>query len=201
LAAEAGGAHLYFTGGAGNIGAGKYNDGSPEMRPILTERMLTAMRQSLASSWREPLTRVGWSAMPVRMPARIGTEFETPFCRQLLENQEESHLNRCRGATGLAWLDRVDAGHAIDFACLSLNDTRVLHLPGEPFVEYQLYAQQQRPDRFVALAGYGDCGPGYLPTAVAYDEGGYESSWVALIAPESEPIIQGAIARLLREAD
>jgi hypothetical protein len=36
IAAEVGGAHLYFTGGAGNIGAGKYNDGSPEMRPILT---------------------------------------------------------------------------------------------------------------------------------------------------------------------
>jgi hypothetical protein len=198
IATEVGGAHVYFTGGAGNIGAGKYNNGSPEIRPILTERMRGGMRESLASTRRQPLERIGWTTLPVRLPTR--TEFTESLYRGLLEDETESHLNRCRGAGGLAWLNRVNAGHAIDFACLSLNNVRVLHLPGEPFIEYQLYAQELRPDRFVAMAGYGDCGPGYLPTAVAYDEGGYESSWVALIAPESEPIIRGAIARLLREA-
>ena len=119
----------------------------------------------------------------------------------MLENATASYADRYRGAGGLTWLNRVNGGHAIDFACLSLNDARVLHLPGEPFIEYQLFAQQFRPERFVALAGYGDCGPGYLPTAAAYEEGGYESSGAALVAPESEEIIQDAIARLLQEAD
>jgi hypothetical protein len=109
-------------------------------------------------------------------------------------------LDRYRGASGLAWLNRVNSGHAIDFSCLALNEARVLHLPGEPFIEYQLHAQAVRPDRFVALAGYGDCGPGYLPTAAAFDEGGYESGWVALVAPESEAVIRGAIAQLLHQA-
>jgi hypothetical protein len=120
--------------------------------------------------------------------------------RRLLEDPSASHLNRYRGASGLAWLNRVHAGHSIDVTCLSLNDARVLHLPGEPFIEYQLHAQQVRPDRFVALAGYGDGGPGYLPTAAAYEEGGYETSWVALVAPEAEAILRGAITRLLQEA-
>ncbi|MCH5375474.1 MAG: hypothetical protein JJ992_16000, partial [Planctomycetes bacterium] len=31
--------HMYFTGCAGNIAAGKYNDGSPEMRPVLMRRV------------------------------------------------------------------------------------------------------------------------------------------------------------------
>jgi hypothetical protein len=199
LAAETGGAHLYFTGGAGNIGAGKYNDGSPEMRPILTERMLDGMRRALADSRKKPVEQWAWSTLPVQLPSRA--EFTEALYRQLLEDPSASYLERYRGASGLTWLNRVNAGHAIDFACLSLNDARVLHLPGEPFVEYQLHAQQLRPDRFVAMAGYGDGGPGYLPTAVAYEEGGYESGWEALIAPESEAIIQDAIARLLQEAD
>ena len=31
--------HIYFTGCAGNIAAGKYNDGSHAMRPVLTRRV------------------------------------------------------------------------------------------------------------------------------------------------------------------
>jgi hypothetical protein len=199
MAAEAGGAHLYFTGGAGNIGAGKYNDGSLEMRPILTERMLDGMRAALASTRTEPARRLSWSSLPVRLPTR--EEFTETLYRELLEDETARYLDRYRGASGLAWLNRVGSGHAIDFSCLAVNDARVLHLPGEPFVEYQLHAQQQRPDRFVVLAGYGDCGPGYLPTAAAYEEGGYEVGWEALVAPEVEAVIYAAIAQLLQEAD
>jgi hypothetical protein len=198
MAAEAGGAHLYFTGGAGNIGAGKYNDGSPEMRPILTERMLAGMRAALANTRKEPVQRLSWSTLPVRLPTRA--EFTETLYRELLEDEAGRFLDRYRGASGLTWLNRVERGHAIDFTCLSVNDARVLHLPGEPFVEHQLHAQQARPDRFVALAGYGDCGPGYLPTAVAYEEGGYEAGWEALVAPEADGLIRSAITQLLQEA-
>jgi hypothetical protein len=48
-----------------------------------------------------------------------------------------------------------------------------LHLPGELFVEYQLAAKARRPDLFVALAAYGDFSPGYIGTAIAYEQGGY----------------------------
>jgi hypothetical protein len=197
LAAETGAAHLYFTGAAGNIGAGKYNDGSPAMRPILTERMLAAMRESLAGTTKRPVETVIWETLPVQLPTRA--EFTQEGYRALLEDATAPHVDRYRGATGLVWMNRVNAGHAIDFTCLSLNDARVLHLPGEPFVEYQLFAQQRRPDLFVAMAGHGDDGPGYLPTAVAYEEGGYETSWVALVAPESEAVIRDAIERLLTQ--
>jgi hypothetical protein len=36
-------------------------------------------------------------------------------------------------------------------------------LPAESYVEYQLLAQKVRPDDFVLTAGYGECGPGYIP--------------------------------------
>ena len=61
----------------------------------------------------------------------------------------------------------------------------MLHLPGELFVEYQLAAQKLRPDLFVAMAAYGDYGPGYIGTEVAYPQGGYETGpQASLVAPE-----------------
>ena len=46
------------------------------------------------------------------------------------------------------------------------------------------------------MAGYGDGGPGYIPTDKAYWEGGYEPT-VALAAP-SEKSLTEAIAKLLK---
>ena len=60
-AAEPGCTHLYFTGCAGNIGAGKYNDGSPEARIELTDRLHAAMVAASAKLAPVPLAKVGWA--------------------------------------------------------------------------------------------------------------------------------------------
>jgi len=72
-------------------------------------------------------------------------------------------------------------------------------MPGELFVEYQLAAKAMRPDLFVAMAAYGDYAPWYIGTAVAYEEGGYETSPPASnVAPAVEEVLMGAIKKLLR---
>ena len=43
-------------------------------------------------------------------------------------------------------------------------------------VEYQLRAQQLQPERFVAVAAYGDDGTWYVPVKEEYPHGGYEPS-------------------------
>ena len=73
----------------------------------------------------------------------------------------------------------------------------LLHLPGESFIEYQLFAQQQCPDAFVATASYGDGGTGYIPLENSFAEGGYEPTQ-AFAAPESEKAMKETIAELLR---
>lgn len=196
FAQETGAPQLYFTGGAGNISAGKYNDGSPEMRPILTLRMLEGMRTSLNESVRQPLKEIDWQAIPVHLPPRA--EHSMQYYEDLFRDSRQSAAMQFYGARGMTWLNRVKAGtDTIDITCLSLNDTRVVHLPGEPFVEYQLFAQDTAPENFVAFAGYGDCTTGYIPTAAAYEEGGYEAGYVAFTAPETEAILQQAMKQLL----
>ena len=72
-------------------------------------------------------------------------------------------------------------------------------LPAETFVQYQLWAQQMRPDSFVMTAGFGECAPGYIPTAQAASEG-YEDhySWIAF--PECEAIMLNALRQVLRKS-
>jgi hypothetical protein len=94
---------------------------------------------------------------------------------------------------------RCNSGHAIDIGCLSVGQARVLHMPGELFVEYQLAAKTMRPDLHVAMAAYGDYGPAYIGTAVAYGEGGYETSpRSSNVAPEVEEVLTGAMRQLLQ---
>jgi hypothetical protein len=56
-----------------------------------------------------------------------------------------------------------------------------------------------RPEDFICVAGYGDGGPGYIPTAHAYLEGGYEPT-VALAGPESEEILMKAAQKVLKSS-
>jgi hypothetical protein len=115
--------------------------------------------------------------------------------KQVLIDSKQSAAKRINAAFQLAWLKRKD--RPINLTCLDLGQVQLLHLPGEPFIEYQLDAKKARSDVAVCVAGYGDGGPGYLPTARAYAEGGYEPT-VALAGLKSEVILQEAIAKLIQ---
>jgi hypothetical protein len=185
---------MYFTGCAGNITAGKYNDGAKANRPILRDRIYDAMKTAWKSTERYPVMELAWRVEPVKLPPRREKLFGEQESRKVLEDDKVTKAKRNNAAFQLAWLKRID--RPIDITCLDLGRAKVLHLPGEPFVEYQLHVQKLWPDAFVCVAGYGDGGPGYIPTAQAYLEGGYEPT-VALAGPESEEILNRAIQKLL----
>jgi hypothetical protein len=184
---------MYFNGCAGNVTAGKYNDGSKKNRPVLRDRIYTAMRAAWTATRRHPLTTWEWRVEPLRLPPRREKSFGEEESRKVLEDVKAVKARRGNAAFQLAWLKRLE--RPIELTCLDLGKALVLHLPGEPFIEYQLKAQQMRKDAFVCVAGYGDGGPGYIPTDKAYQEGGYEPT-VALAAP-SEKRLTEAIAKVL----
>ncbi len=184
--------HIHFTGAGGNIGAGKYNDGSHINRGILAERLADGMKRAWESTVREPLTAgaVKWAVEPVALsPA------DTIIKLKSVMNIKDTVLLRAN-AKKLSWLNRYQAGKKIDVTCLSLGRARILNMPGELFVEYQLAAKAMRPDLFVAMAAYGDDGPAYIGTAIAYKQGGYEAG-ASNVTPEAEAILMGAISKLL----
>jgi hypothetical protein len=189
---DGGVAHLYFNACAGNITAGKYNDGAKENRPILTGRIYRAMVESENDTERFDLTHCSWRTIPVTLPPLEPNE---PALQAILCDASRSSKDRSRAALQIAYLRRLR--EPIPFTCLSLGDrVKVVHLPGEPFIEYQLFAQEQARDCFVAVAGYGDCGPGYVCLERSFAEGGYEPT-DSFVAPRSESIMRQAIAALL----
>ena len=187
---------VYFTGCSGNVTAGKYNDGAKANRAILRDRMFDAMKSSFKSTRRMAVTGWDWRVEPVKLLPRKEASFGEVASKLALADEKAAKARRGNAALQLAWLKRLD--RPIDITCLDFGGKIfVVHLPGEPFIEFQLAAQKMRPNESVFVAGYGDDGPGYLPTAAAYLEGGYEPT-VALSSPDTEAILLKAMARLMR---
>src|SRR5690606_29439436 len=118
----------------------------------------------------------------VKFSARSEKEFSPDVLRAILANKKAKIVQRMKAAIVLAWLARID--RPIDISTLRIGKTAIIHLPGEPFVEYQLFAQKERPDDFVCVAGYGDGGIGYIPLGHSFAEGGYEPT-MSFASPDS----------------
>jgi hypothetical protein len=192
--------HVHFNGAGGNIGAGKWNDGSPENRQVLADRVAAGMAKAWAATVKTPITAadLGWTSLPVALPP--ASHLDEGQLRALVNDASKPVRERSEAAHELVWLRRCRSGDTIDVSCLRLGKTRVLHLPGELFVEYQLAAQKIRPDLFVAMAAYGDYGPGYIGTEAAYSQGGYETGpRASLVAPSVERVLIDVITKLLKE--
>lgn len=188
--------HVHFNGAGGNIGAGKYNDGAKENRMALALKLADGMKRAWEATQKTAVSAadVRWSVEPVALPPASFLD-ETKLREAL---QQESPALYLGAADQLAWLLRCKGGHRIDLACLGVGRFRVLHMPGELFVEYQLAAKSMRPDLEVAMAAYGDYGPGYIGTSAAYPEGGYETSPRASeVAPEVETVLMNGMRKLL----
>ncbi len=187
--------HLYFNGCGGNIGAGKYNDGSKEMRPILMQRMLAGMQESTKNLRPEKIASVNWVTQDILPPVNPAIDVEKLMAQ--ITDPKESVVNRNRPAYAVAWARRAQNKIPLTLGGLHINEVTMLHLPSECFVEYQLRAQAQVPTRFVACAAYGDGGPWYVPTADAYPQGGYAPS-VAWCSSAIDPMLSTGIQSLLR---
>jgi hypothetical protein len=198
-AALPGVAHIHFNGASGNVAAGKYNDGSPEMRPVLARRLAEGMKAAWETTVKVPIhTRdVSWRVAPVALPLSDRLKNREPLVK-VLDDSQAALRDRLAAARDLAWIERQSANRKTELTCLRLSDAYVLHMPGELFVEYQLAAQQMRPGQSVAMAAYGDYGPGYIGTRIAYSQGGYETGVVSRTSPEVEAVLMTALRELLK---
>jgi len=190
--------HVHFNGAGGDIGAGKWNDGSKSNRQVLADRVAAGMRRAWENTKKSPLSAQGvaWTVEPVVLPA--SERLDEAALMKTIEDAGAKPDDRWYAAKNLVWLRRCQSGDPIDVACLQLNSARVLHMPGELLIGYQLAAQKLRPDLFVAMAAYGEYAPGYIATEIAYTQGGYEASpGASKVAPAVEGVLMGAVSKLL----
>ena len=198
---KTGSLQIHFNGAGGNITAGKYNDGAKENRPLLAKRLAKGMRDAFLIGSKSRFAVTGsdlkWNFVPVVLPP--GDHITKEKLLAVYNDEKQKFQQRMFAAKRLAFLRRCEAKEPIDVTCLSIGRARVLHLPGELFIEYQLAAQKLRPELFVAMAAYGDYAPGYIGTKLGYERtGGYETSDRATaVGAGVEKILMDAIEKLL----
>lgn len=192
--------HIHFNGAGGNIGAGKWNDGSVKNRAILAERVEQGMQVAFEQTKKTPIQpdSLSWSSTRVQLP--LGKTLKESTQLIALESKKETVLNKLYAAKHLSWIRRTEKGEGVPLACLKINNSKTLFVPGELFVEYQLAAQSADPEAFVSMAAYGEYGMGYIGTSISYFQGGYESSpRASRVGPGSERVLINAIKDLLQD--
>lgn len=188
--------HAFFTGAGGNVTAGRFTAVDDLEGNLLNfgGRLAEGIEANLAGlQWESPGELV-WREASFPFPA---APFDRERLRRDCRDEKRSPYERLLAAVLLSALE-YPANETYTVALLGLGSCRLLWLPGEPFVEHQLYAQSRQPDQFVALAANGSDNFLYLPTAAAFAQGGYEPTSFCWCTPAFEERLQPALRRLLQ---
>ena len=175
---------IFVPGCAGDITAGKFNDGSEDHRQQLIDRLYQAMAKASEPTKRFEFTELKIRNTKLQLPFHPGNHLTVQQLKTDVANKELSVEKRILAAMGLASRQRVARGQAIDFPCVDLGEAQILLFPGESFIGYQLMAQAAAPDSFVMCLAYGESWPGYIPTAAIFAEN-FQDSWL-WVGPGSE---------------
>ena len=185
---------IYFNGCAGDIVMGKYNDGTRRARAELAERLYAGMEASAAATRLEPIGPFQWRSVEVSFTPRTDGKYAPEKNLAVMKDPQAAPRKRCYAALRLACAERLT--RPVVLGALRIGDVHIVHLPGEPMVTFQKYAQATRAGEFVAVAGYGLGSTGYLCPKAAFAQGGYEPTASAVV-PESEAVLKKAIRQLL----
>jgi hypothetical protein len=192
-------AQIYVSGCSGDVTAGKYNDGTDTMRPILADRLHNAMKSAWDATVRTPLTAsmIKFRNVPLVLPFNDDPEFLRETLLKELRDEAQPEGKRILAAMSLSSLDRVERGEPIDLVCADFGVARIVLMPGEAFVGYQQLAQSLSGDVLTMSIGYGECWPGYIPTQRAFDEN-FDHDWRWVSKAAAKPM-EEALHKLLEK--
>lgn len=183
---------MYFTGCSGDTTAGKFNDGNPANRPVLADKIYNGMVKAWENTQRYPLQTVAFRVSPLNLVPKSFGGYTQEDALKTVADPNVKTFDRNLAAMALSYRKRVDAGEPIDVPVADFGKAKFVILPGESFVQYQIIAQGLSPAAPVVTAGFGECAPGYIPTALASTEGYNSESW-CWVNPGAEPLIAEAL--------
>ena len=202
---ESGIPQIYFTGCAGNVTLGKYNEGTRDSRQQIATRLRQAMERSIEPHIEDALTvdvaaltpaEITWAAAPIRFTVRETGTFDPELLQRQLAHDQPFNT-RLTAAMFIGFSQRLRGGYVPMATRWRIGPIDIVHLPGEPFVEFQLFAQEHAAKgTFPCVAGYGECGVWYYgPDQIFKDRGGYEQTWS--LAGPCQAVVESALVDLL----
>ena len=217
-AAYPGAVGLFMQGCCGNITCRERGWEGVESQGL---RAAQAVAAGVGSQAEMPDLRVNGTIVPLALPLKPFPSVDraeaalAAFTVHLRELPAEAHRGiRWMAEGAVEWAERIlaaartgqDAGSVpFDVQALQLGDVAIVGLPGEAFVEYALNIAADSPFAHTMVAAYANGNVGYIPTAAAHPEGGYEVNnairyyGLTMPRPEAEELILNAAAVALRE--
>jgi hypothetical protein len=189
---------IYFTGCGGNVTFGKYSlENKAASLKLLGERLGKELVENC-------------NHLELRKPEKISikrSSFALPLKPELNEKDLLDKLEKSKEknemtllATRLEMLRNWPKWRKINIFRISIGcDVSILSFPSETVVEYQLYAQSLIPEKFLSCAAYANSSYGYIPTALMYEEGGYEPGYGAVTTAKVEEKMKNAIYECLKD--
>ncbi|MEW6360178.1 MAG: neutral/alkaline non-lysosomal ceramidase N-terminal domain-containing protein [Planctomycetota bacterium] len=157
--------------------------------------------------------------LPLQQPPSVeAAEKQLQSAEQVLKDALASrHAGRIRVARRFRdWAHEMlvlakegpkDRTRAFEIQALRLGDIAFVGLPGEVFVEYQIWIDKHSPFTSTFVFGYTNGVIGYVPTADAFPKGGYEVETAhkyypgtLMLTPDCERVIHEAALRVLNKA-
>jgi hypothetical protein len=189
---------IYFSGASGNVTAGKYNTGARANRVVLANRLYDGMAAAWKNTKRQPLTQIEIRVAIAKLAPRNHKGFtEADYLAKLKPGVNP--WQQCLAAMGLSWRRRCERGQPVEIPIVDFGPAVLLLLPGESYVEFQLAAQRLRPKSFVLVAGYGEGGTGYVPTAKHWAEKDFNLNDWCWVHPGAEETLLKAMAHGMYE--
>lgn len=111
--------------------------------------------------------------------------------------QTESGISK-EEAYRIAEIPEQPVYHKLLLTVLGLGDIAFFGISGEPFTEYFYNAAKKAPGKFLITATCANGGEGYLPSKLAFDQGGYEVITSHFTPELEETIIKAAEEMLSR---
>jgi hypothetical protein len=183
----------FFTGLGGNVTAGKYTSSKD------LEGNLKKFGNILADGISRNLNSMQWE--PYNDFQLKSISFEFPRKEKVTYNSSEAIevVDIFDAVLKSCW--EYDKNNKYILNLLSIGSAKIIFFPGEPFVEYQLFAQSLAPDEFIAVVG--NCSDNflYLPLEKSFAEGGYEVDGFCWCNEKIEKELKNAIRKLLKDKD
>ena len=168
-------------------------------------------RDSIVSTARESYSLPCFDPPPVAEAEAILADAQ----KQLREQTDATYGTRMYLEGMVTWaqwlLEQATVGAtglkiAYETQGIRIGDFALVGLPGEVFVQYAMQISARSPFQQTAVMSYTNGTPGYIPTAAAYEHGGYEVEGAyrfycggyTMIRPESERLILDAADSVLR---
>ncbi|HUV90829.1 MAG TPA: hypothetical protein VMY80_14325 [Anaerolineae bacterium] len=191
-----GGEALFLLGACGNVHPVREGV-AQEMGRRMGDRVVRAA-QGIKTTRRASMTV---SQREIVLPARDFGAFDPrqieAICSQLW-NEEVCSITRGVFLDELQTLRAAGRSQTVaQIGAIRLGDLAIVCIPGEFFVELGLEIKRRSPFAHTFVATLVNDAIGYIPTRKAYEEGGYQTTTVARIAPGGgERIVEESLALL-----